>query len=273
MIIAQISDPHIRPKGKLAYRRVGTDLFLARCVRQLCRMTPRPDVVLATGDLVDAGRPDEYRHLRELLAPLPMPVYLIPGNHDDRENLAAEFVDHDYLPRTGRFLQYAIERWPVRLIGLDTLVPGENGGLMCEERLAWLAARLGEAPDRPTVVFMHHPPFITGIQHMDAQGLEGAEALGEVVQRHPQVERVLCGHVHRPIQVRWHGTVASIAPSTAHQVILDLRDDGPSAFAMEPAACQIHVWRPGTGLISHTSYIGEFAGPYPFYDGGKLIDD
>jgi len=187
--------------------------------------------------------------------------------------LAAEFVDHDYLPRTGRFLQYVIEGYPVRLIGLDTLVPGEKGGVICEERLAWLATRLAEAPDQPTVIFMHHPPFITGIRHMDVQGLEGAEALGEVVRRHPQVERVLCGHVHRPIQVRWHGTVASIAPSTAHQVILDLRDDGPSAFAMEPAAYQIHVWRPGTGLISHTSYIGEFDGPYPFYEGGKLIDD
>ena len=142
---------------------------------------------------------------------------------------------------------------------------------MCAERLGWLAARLDEAPDRPTVLFMHHPPFATGIRHMDALGLAGAEALATLVARHPQVERVLCGHLHRPIQVRWAGTVASTAPSTAHQVVLDLADDAPATFAMEPPACQLHVWRPGTGLISHTSYIGRFDGPYPFFEGGRLI--
>lgn len=272
MIIAQISDMHIRPRGQLAYRRVDTASFLVRCVDQLCRMAPRPEIVLATGDLVDAAHPDEYRHLRELLAPLPMPVYLIPGNHDDRVLLAREFSDHDYLPRDGRFLHYVLEQYAVRLIGLDTLVPGKTGGLMCEERLAWLAARLGEAPDRPTVIFMHHAPFLTGIDHMDRFGLEGALAMGKVVERHPQVERVVCGHLHRPIQLRWHGTVVVTAPSTAHQVVLDLREEAPLAFAMEPPAFLMHVWREATGLVSHTIYIGEYPGPYPFREGGKLIE-
>ena len=273
MIIAQISDMHIRPPGRLAYRQVDTAAFLARAVDHLSRMVPRSDLALATGDLVDAGSPAEYRHLRELLAPLPMPVYLIPGNHDSREALAAVFTDHDYLPRDGGFQQYVVERYPVRLIALDTLLPGKGSGLLCEERLAWLAARLAEAPDRPTIIFMHHPPFATGIGHMDQLGLEGAEAMGAVVARHPRVERVLCGHLHRPIQVRWHGTVVSTAPSTAHQVVLDLRDDAPSAFTMEPPACLIHLWRPDTGLVTHTSYIGHFAGPYPFREGGELILD
>ena len=272
MIIAQISDTHIKPAGKLAYRVVDTAGCLARGVAHLLAMAPRPDVVLATGDLVDAGRADEYRRLRHLLAPLPMPVFLIPGNHDDREALAAAFPEHDYFPKDGRFLQYVVEGYPLRLIGLDTLVPGENGGLMCEERLGWLDARLGEAPGRPTVLFMHHPPFATGIRHMDEQGLEGAERMREVVRRHPQVERVLCGHLHRPIQLRWAGTVASTAPSTAHQVVLDLREDAPGVFALEPPACQLHLWRPGTGLISHTSYIGAYPGPYPFREHGQLID-
>jgi 3',5'-cyclic AMP phosphodiesterase CpdA len=263
MIIAQISDMHIRPAGQLAYRRVETDGFLARAVEHLAALTPRPDVVLATGDLVDAGRPDEYRRLRELLAPLPMPVYLIPGNHDDRDALAAEFTDHDYLPRRGRFMQYAVEADPVRLLALDTLVAGEHHGLLCDERLAWLDARLSEAPDRPTVVFMHHPPFATGIPPMDRYGLRRPETLGAIIRQHPQVERILCGHLHRPIQVRWHGTVATTAPSTAHQVALNL-EEMPLAFVMEPPACQLHLWEPGTGLISHTSYVGDYPGPYPF---------
>jgi 3',5'-cyclic AMP phosphodiesterase CpdA len=273
MLIAQISDMHIRPEGALAYGRVDTAPYLARAVEHLLRLEPQPDVVLATGDLVDAGSAEEYARLRALLAPLPMPVYLIPGNHDARDALARAFPDHGYLPRGGRFLQYVVEDHPVRLIGLDTLVPGQTGGLLCEERLGWLAARLAEAPDRPTVIFMHHPPFVTGIAHMDAYGLARASEFADVVRRHPQVERVVCGHLHRPIQARVGGTLASTAPSTAHQVVLDLEDGNPLMFTMEPPACHLHVWRPGAGLVSHTSYIGDFDGPYRFSDGRKPQSD
>jgi len=131
MIIAQISDMHIRPHGQLAYRRVDTAWFLARCVEQLGRMAPRPDIVLATGDLVDAGHPDEYRHLRELLGPLPMPVYLIPGNHDDRDALAREFGDHAYLPREGRFLHYVLG---ASHLAQHPVGQGEHRGAMRFER-------------------------------------------------------------------------------------------------------------------------------------------
>ena len=96
-------------------------------------------------------------------------------------------------------MQYVVEGHPVRLIALDTLVPGQVGGLLCAERLIWLAARLEEAPARPTLIFMHHPPFVTGLQAMDAMGLEGKEELAAVIRRHPQVERLVCGHVHRPM--------------------------------------------------------------------------
>jgi 3',5'-cyclic AMP phosphodiesterase CpdA len=208
--------------------------------------------------------------MREVLAPLPMPVYLIPGNHDDRDAMREVFTDHDYLPRAG-FLQYVVEHHPVRLVALDTLLPGSAGGLLCAERLAWLDARLAEAPGRPTLIFMHHPPFVTGIRFMDGCGLENADGLREILMQHGHVEAVVCGHVHRPMQIRWAGTLVSTAPSTAHQVALDLEDDNPLMFTMEPPACQLHVWRPGTGLVSHTSYIGDFDGPYLFSDGRKAV--
>src|SRR5262245_35450898 len=271
MIIAQISDLHIRATGQFAYRRVDTAAHLERCVEQLVRMSPRPDLVLATGDLVDLGLPEEYRHLRALLAKLPMPVYLIPGNHDRREPMLAEFADHAYLPRLGAFLHYVIEDQPLRLIGLDTLVVGQGGGRMCEERLAWLAARLEEARTRPTMIFMHHAPFHTGIEHMDRLGLEGAQAMGAIIERHPQVERIVCGHLHRPIAMRWHGTLVMTSPSTAHQVVLDLREHAPLAFSMEPPAFLLHVWDKPAGLLTHTSYVGEFPGPYLVYESGKLV--
>ena len=135
---------------------------------------------------------------------------------------------------------------------------------LCDERLAWLERTLAAAPDRPTLIIMHHPPFRTGITQSDTLGLEGADRLRDIVGRNPQIERLLCGHVHRSIHVRFAGTIASIAPSTAHQVALDLRQDGPSVFVMEPPGYQLHLWDEGTGLVSHTAVIGDFAGPFPY---------
>jgi 3',5'-cyclic AMP phosphodiesterase CpdA len=272
MLIGQISDLHIKANGKLSYRVVDTAGMLARCVDHVLALKQRPDVLLVTGDLVDFGRPEEYATLKALLAPLPMPYYLIPGNHDERGALRDAFPEHGYLRQWEPFVQYAIDDWPVRIVALDTVIPGKSGGELCSERLAWLDATLAAAPGSPTVVIMHHPPFETGIGHMDDIGLDGSKALAAVIGRHPNVERVLCGHIHRPIQMRFAGTIASVCPSPAHQVALDLAPDAPSRFVMEPPAYQIHQWSAETGVVSHTAFIGEFAGPFPFYEGGKLID-
>lgn len=270
MLIAQITDFHIKLPGRLAYRVVDTSACLEHCVAQLMKLDPLPDLVLATGDLTDFGRPEEYRHLRELLAPLTMPVYSIPGNHDEREAFKAAFSDCAWLPG-GEFVQYVVDGYPLRLIGLDTVVPLQSGGALCEDRLDWLDRRLAEAPDRPTVIFMHHAPFTTGIAHMDRIGLANADGFGRVVSRHPQIEKIVCGHLHRAIDTRWCGNAVSTCPSPAHQVALDLRPDGPSAFMMEPPGYQLHWWN-GSQLVTHTAFIGSFAGPYPFFHGKELID-
>ena len=263
MLIAQISDMHIRAPGKLLFRRIDTAGFLERAVAHVNALDPRPDVVLATGDLVESGKPEEYARLRQLLAPLAMPVYVIPGNHDARDALRAAFPDHTYLPRSG-FVQYAIDGLPLRLIALDTLVEGKHHGELCLERLDWLQARLAEN-DRPTVLFMHHPPFACGIDAFDRTRVdEGSRQLEVLIRRHGNVERVLCGHVHRPIQVCFAGTMASIAPSTAHQATLDLHADAPLSLMMEPPGVALHLWRPDSGLITHVSYVGPYEGPQPF---------
>jgi 3',5'-cyclic AMP phosphodiesterase CpdA len=263
MLIAQITDMHVRAEGKLLYRRIDTPAYLARAVAHLNALDPRPDIVLATGDLVDRGLPEEYAHLRQLLAPLEIPIHFIPGNHDARDAMRAAFPDHAYLPPSG-YLQYTIEGLPVRLIALDTLVEGKHYGALCRERLDWLEARLGEG-DRPTALFMHHPPFDCGITAFDgARVQEGEQRLAELVRQHPNIERVMCGHVHRPIQVRWAGTMASIAPSTAHQATLDLHPHAPLSMMMEPPGIALHLWRAGIGLVTHVSYIGTYEGPSPF---------
>jgi Icc protein len=273
MLIAQLTDLHIKPPGRVAYGVVDTAAMLRAAVADLMAQPSPPDAVLLTGDLTDAGRSDEYALLRELLAPIRCPIYVIPGNHDDRAALRAGFADHAYLPPGDGFIQYAVDDHPVRLIGLDTTIPGEAGGVLCADRLAWLDATLAAGRDRPTVVFLHHPPFPTGIAHMDKIGLEGAAALAAVIRRHPQVERVLAGHLHRSIQARWAGTLASTAPSPAHQVLLDLRPDAPAGFTLEPPGYQLHWFTPDAGIVSHTVTIGQFPGPYPFRDpSGTLLD-
>ena len=272
MLIAQITDPHIKREGKLAYKRVDTAKNLAACVDHVVQLAEKPDLVLMTGDLTDFGRPDEYALLRRLLSPLDMPLYVIPGNHDHRENLRKAFGDHDYLKGDDEYLHYVVDEYPLRMIGLDTTIPGKPGGEMCATRLAWLDKKLSQEPDKPTILFMHHPPIITGIRHMDVQNCGNGEAFGELIERHPQVFQVLCGHVHRPIHTQWHGVTVTIAPSSSHYVALDTQENGPADWVLEPPAVQLHRWHEKS-LVSHLSFIGKFVGPYPFYDEhGNLID-
>jgi Icc protein len=273
MLIAQITDTHISTPDSVNDRFFRTPEHLERAVGHLNRLAPRPDVVLATGDLVERGEPEEYGRLRTILDRLAMPLYVIPGNHDSREHLTRAFADRGYLPREG-FLHYTVEDWPVRLIGLDTHIPGQPGGRLCAERLAWLDARLHEAAARPTVVFMHHPPFATGIQAMDAMGLEGRDELADVIRHHPQVERLLCGHVHRPMTRRFAGTIASTGPATSHQIALALAPARHLAVVMEPPACLLHLWLGAeAGLVSHLSVIGDERPPFTLYDGQRWLRD
>lgn len=271
-LVAQVSDLHIKAGGKRSYRIVDTAGMLRACVAHMLALPQPLDVVVFTGDLVDFGRPEEYATLRELISPLKMPVYLLPGNHDERTALRNAFPEHAYLRQSPHEIHYAIEDHPLRIVGFDTTVPGKSGGLASADRLAWLDATLAAQPGKPTVVLMHHPPFQTFIGHMDRLGLERSEDLEKVIRKHPQVERLLCGHLHRPIMARFGGTIACTVPSPAHQVALDLAEDAASRFVMEPPAYGLHAYTPETGVISHTAFVGDFAGPYPFYEDGKLID-
>jgi 3',5'-cyclic AMP phosphodiesterase CpdA len=272
-LIAQISDTHIKARGALSYRVVDTARHLRECVAHIKNLPQTPDIVVATGDLTDFGRPDEYELLREILGELPLPLYLIPGNHDDRANLRLAFPDHAYLSQQPEFIQYVIEDLPLRIVALDTTVPGESGGTLCAARLGWLDAQLRARPERPTLILMHHPPFNTLIGHMDRIGLANAGGFKAVLANHPQVLAVLCGHLHRPIDKVWRGILMSTSPSPAHQVALDLAPDAASRFMMEPPAYRLHAWSAEEGWLTHTAYVGKFDGPFPFFhEGGGLID-
>ncbi len=264
MLIAHLTDLHICPPGRSALGVVDSIGLTQRALDAVTALPVRPDVVVISGDLTDAGQPAEYAQLRGMLAALGLPVLLVPGNHDVREPMLAGL---DLDPRTvtdGGFVQFLADLGGMRLVGLDTLLPGSSAGALCERRLAFLEDALAGAEGRPVLLFMHHPPFSCGLGYMDDIMLgEGAERLAAIVARHPNIERVLCGHHHRPVQVRYAGTLGQVAPGVAHQVALDLRPGTRAQFLMEPPAFLLHV-REGDALVSHTAYVGSYPGPYPF---------
>ncbi len=243
-VLAQISDLHITdgPKGEVA---------AANLKRALQRVASyRPDAIIATGDLVNDAQSEEYAALGPLLADPPAPLYLLPGNHDDRDFIRATFPHHAYLPKGG-LLSYAIEDFPIRIVALDQMTPEKTGGVFEEAHARWLDKTLSAAPGTPTVVALHHHPFPTHDLLFDTIGLDGREAFAEVIGRHPQVELVIAGHHHRVAQGYVAHAPALIAPSTAYTFSLALQPDQSIARKSPEAGFALHVW-PQTGpRMSH----------------------
>ena len=265
MLICQLTDLHLRPEGVPAYRVVETNMLTERSFRAVAAFAPAPDAVLITGDLTDTGQAVEYRVFQTLVdRHLSMPVFVIPGNHDEREQFRRSLGHFRGVTEDPRFVQYVIEDFPVRLIMLDTAVPGADHGELCPDRLAFLDRALQAEPNRRTIIAMHHPPFACGIGHMDRIGLGNPGDFAAIIARHPQVDRIICGHHHRPVVGRVAHAIALIAPSVAHQVELDLREGAPGAFVMEPPAYQLHRWTESDGIVSHTGYVERWPGPFPF---------
>lgn len=257
MLIAQISDLHLRTDGSLLHHGIDTQAALANCVAHVERLDPRPDLILATGDLADCGKVEDYLSLRDMLGRIGLPVYAIPGNHDDRDAMHAIFWPAGYLPCEGPFFHYTVEDHPLRLIGLDTLLPGKVAGGLCEARLSWLAERLAEQPERPTLIFMHHPPFPSGIVFLDQPAFMGAQELARIVSAHRQVRQIVCGHIHRAMHLSWAGVAAAVAPSSVYQMNLGFAPGASFDPTDDPAAISLYRWQDGIGPVAYVSLIGK----------------
>lgn len=274
VLIAQISDLHIKRPGELAYRRVDTAGALQNCIAALNALLPRPDLVIISGDLADTAATDEYEHLKRLLAPLQLPFVIIPGNHDSRELMRAAFADQNYATTTGA-LNQTRELGELDIILLDSSVPRHPHGELDDSTLRWLDMTLGASERRPALLFLHHPPFATGIAHMDRQNLCNADDLATVVRRHKRVRLIACGHVHRATFTTFAEVPTTICPAPNHAVDLDLTEARAPSFKVEPPAFHLHAWFAGEGfgtIITHTVPIGQFDGPHPFFGAdGKLL--
>ena len=233
-LVVQISDTHIGGDwGGGGDPVIG----LREVVHEVRRLPNRPDAVLLTGDLSEHGVAAEYATVREMVSAIPAPLYVIPGNHDDRAALRAQFR----LPgSTAEPVRYGADLGPMRLVALDTSIPGQAAGALDVDQLAWLDAELGGAPRQPTLLALHHPPIATGVAPWDEIGLPPADraGLGRVLERHPQVRRLVAGHVHQIITDGLAGRPVLTVPSTYVQARLDFTATelrlapGPRGFAL-----------------------------------------
>ncbi len=265
MLIVQISDPHITARGEKACGVAPSDEYLAACIAHINRLEPKPALALITGDITNEGKLESAEHAAALLGELECPFYIIPGNHDDRSVLRSVFAGGACPSDGPDFINYTIEGHDVRLIAIDSTRPGFPGGQICPARLAWLEQRLLEETRQATVIFMHHPPVRCSVLETDADGFDGADELGELIEKFSNIQAVICGHIHLPAHTRWHGTIVSTAPSTAMELELDLTMTQPSRFFLGAPAFQLHYFTKHNNLVTHT--INQHAarnGPYPF---------
>jgi len=250
-VLVQLSDAHVRDDDPQPER------MFADAVRDVAALAPAPGAVLVSGDLTEHGLAHEYERVRELLSALAVPVHVLGGNHDDRESLRASFP----LPGAddGEDYRYTGRCGPLRLVAVDTTDPGRIEGRLGAERLTWLDARLAEERETPTVVAMHHPPLLLGIAAWDAIGLPDADraALGEIIAGHPQVRRVLAGHVHRAALGSVGGCPVFTCPSTWIQGRLDFAHPDELAVVPEPPCFAVHVVVAGE-LTTHVQPVGEW---------------
>jgi Icc-related predicted phosphoesterase len=222
-----------------------------------------------TGDITYSGLLEEAEQAASLLAQLRYPFYVIPGNHDDRSSLWTVFGGEACPAMDNGFINYVIEGYPIRFIGMDSTVPGEPGGEICAIRGAWLEERLAEGAEEPTVIFIHHPPLKCGVLETDEDGFAGADKFGDIVEKYPNIKSILCGHIHLQAHAGWQGTVVSTAPSMGIPLVLDLTLEQPSQFTLDVPGYQLHYWSPDKNLVSHTIYVRETEGPYLFEELSK----
>lgn len=243
-VLAQISDTHVRADDEgAAARQLRRALAQARDYRA--------DVILVTGDLANDERADEYALFAQVIADPPAPLYVLPGNHDDRACIRAALPRHGYLPRSG-VLSYVIDDFPVRIVMVDQIVPGETHGLLTRVQAEWLDDTLAQKPGKPTLVALHHPPFLTHDLLFDRIGLLDGELFTDVIAKHRQVERVICGHHHRMAIGQVAHAPCIVAPSSSWTYGLALfegQDIAPKTA--EQPGWMLHVWSPTGGFASH----------------------
>ena len=256
---AQLTDTHVVTRDTDEVLYVDNNARVAEAVVALNQEATPMSAVLATGDLTQWGSPAEFELLAELLAPLTMPVLPIPGNHDDRERMRNCFPEHPWAD--AEHLSWTVVIDGVRIIGLDSTLPGEPGAAFDSNRERWLQEALAATHEGPTILAIHHPPFVTGIEWMDAAGFVGLDRFESVVRDSGAVDRIVCGHMHRQMSAVVGGVLAEVGPATAVHVALDLERGAPKRVIRDAPGYRIFRVD-GSNIVGHVRSIA--TGETPF---------
>lgn len=218
---------------------------------------PDAAAIVLLGDLTHHGHPDEYRELHRIIANVRTPIVPMMGNHDERATFLAQFPDAQRMP--SGHLQHHFDIENHRIITLDSLDGppyrvGHHLGRLCDDRITFLDDALTTRDGRHATVFIHHPPFDTGILGMDMIKLEDGEALLDLLSNHGNLH-VICGHIHRTINGQTKGVPWTVLKSPCHQGLVDL-DTPNSHLSTDEAGAYGLVLLTDNGVIIHHQDVG-----------------
>ena len=255
MIIAQISDTHIARSVHDAEQRAAD---LARTIADINALNPAPDAIIHTGDVTHGGRREDYELAAALLRQAHAPVYVAPGNRDDRENLRRAFSPWACRAAETGFLTYAVDDFPVRLIAVDTVTSDSNKGDFCPERVQRLVDLIDAERTKPIAAFMHHPPFVVGVgpDPLNFVTPEGMARLQRALRHSGRVTAVFCGHVHRSTVGRIGEISAMVTPCTATGL---RKGDYPARMRDQPVY-HLHRFDPAHGFGTEARIVAAATG-------------
>ena len=263
--IIQISDTHLVKEGCLVSKTLETAASLKNLVGRISKIKLEVgsiDAIIVSGDISDDGTAESYQRFKSILSSLELPIFLVPGNHDVRSIFRSEFLSAGYLPKAGK-LNWHKKVGEIHIIGLDTLIEGQGGGELDGDTLKFLESTLEKLGNAPTLLMLHHPPFKSGIEFMDAIGLHtGRESFGDILSSYCGELIVVCGHIHTNIITRLRGHTVISAPSTCSSFVYNIHNDAPVEVLKQEGGLILHDWSEGFKSIQIEAMRGEAL--YPF---------
>lgn len=263
--ILQITDIHLVAPPRLVSGRLSTfDIFKNAIDRILedGEKIGKIDAIVATGDITDTGDVESFGVFKNQIERLGLPYYLVPGNHDLQAPMLSCFDDVLRLETRSKKINWVQDINEIRLIGLDTSLPNESGGILDEKTLAFLSESILTAQDKPILIALHHPPFQSGIQFMDKIGLKNSQDLDAILNDVPNEIRLISGHLHSTMISSIGNNIAISSAAISSSFLVDYRENAPIGFSTTSTGYMVHEWN--NGFRSTCMPLSQVDGPHPF---------
>ncbi|MDP2571823.1 phosphodiesterase [Vibrio penaeicida] len=245
--ILQITDVHLAARPSTVSDVLNTHQIFENAVKKIQSDLPmlgEIDAVIVTGDISDKGDLSSYEVFKSIIDQLQLPYFLIPGNHDKREPLRQCFHQHQYMSQSGE-INWVQPLDDFMIIGLDSTIPNKGEGELTQDTLSFLSDALNSQPDKPALVALHHPPFMSGIPFMDNIRLNNSESFARVIEQASQDVRIICGHLHNSIVCDIGGSTVISSPAIASTFLTDYRENAQVGFVKSTGGYMVHDWDNG----------------------------